>query len=234
MGHSHNHGHGHEVRHFGWCRRPWECYCEVIRFLFATLSGLVFASVVWWLSHRYAGSYGAEGDAAHILSDSMFMFTSVFLALWKHHDKKNEENAEAVGIVANTLFLLMAAMFILYHTFLSDDFHHFSSRWMAVAGMIGLIGNLAQYRILESGDKPEDEGVVHVSRQVSILSLTKQHVFYDILNSAIVIAGAGITLVVSQPRIIDKGLVVIVASAMILSCRDNWKGFRHTRKSHAH
>jgi Co/Zn/Cd efflux system component len=214
------------VAHFFWCRHPATCFCEVNRFLSATVCGLFFASAQFWLANRYAGSYGAEGDAGHMFADSLFMFVSVFLAVWKHYDHSRTNLAEPIGIIANTIFLFGTALAILYHTYFGDEFTHFSIGWMAIAGMIGLIGNLVQYRILEDpagGDMSS----------VSLHSMLKQHVVYDILNSIAVIAGAAISLIVANPRPIDKGLATLLAMAMMWTCYKNMKGV-FTAHSHHH
>lgn len=150
-----SHVHSHEVVHFSWCHKRDSCFCEVNRYLGATVCGLFFAGVQWWLSTRYAGSYGAEGDASHMIADSLFIFVSVFLAVWKYYDKNHTGIAEVIGILTNTLFLFLAALFILYHVFVGEQFTRFSIGWMAIAGLVGLIGNILQYRILESPDEED-------------------------------------------------------------------------------
>lgn len=227
MGHTHSHAlDEHAPEHFERCDHPSTCFCEVNRYFLATMCGLLVAFVQWWFVRNYAGSYGAEGDASHTTADSLFMFVSVFLALWKHFDKKKQLTAEKMGIVLNTAFLVIAAMFIYYRAFFSDEFTTLSGGAMFIAGMIGLVGNIGQYIVLGHAYKDE----------VSLHSTTIQHVVYDIVYSVMVIGGSIFVSLVSgeYARHIDRGIAFLLATLMLYSCMKNLRGLRNTHAHHAH
>lgn len=229
MGHSHNHGHDHGVMHFRWCKNPHTCFCEVNRYLLAMSCGLFFGGVVQWLARKYAGSYGAEGDAWHIISDGLFMFVSACLALWKHYEKDASRKVEILGGIANTVFLFLAALVIIYQVLFDHTCEAFSAGWMGVAGLVGFIGNISQYRILE--EPMEEKSEEEKARHVSILSFTKQHVFYDILNDIAVIADAIVLFFFESLRYLDKGLACFIAASMLWTCYGN---MRKLRRNHEH
>lgn len=206
----HDHAHSHDAGHFLSCVNPKTCFCEVWKYFLATLAGFFFASFQWWLATKWAGSYGAEGDAFHMFADSSFVLVSMFLALWKHYDKKHRHAAEMLGISINSAFLIFAGLAIFYRLYFMEEMHRFSGIWMFAAGMVGLVGNIAQFVIL----KGEEEGL-------SMLSTTRQHVFYDLLYSLLVLAGAVITWAGVWERQIDILIAYILAVAMLYSGGNN-------------
>lgn len=220
----HDHAHSHDAGHFKFCTNREHCFCEVHKFLLATLAGFLFAYLQWQIAVKLAGSRGAQGDAAHMFSDAAFVFVSALLAVFKHYNKKRAHATETLGVVINSLFLFVAGGYVLYRLYAGHEFPVFSGLWMAIAGLVGLAGNAGQLYILHLFGS-EEEGV-------SIHSTTWQHVWYDMLYSAAVIAGSALTWTPWE-REIDFLIALGLGAAMIVS---GWNNL-HTlfgKHDHAH
>lgn len=230
------HGHHHAAAHFSWCGidRQDRCYCEPIRYFLSAGWGFLFASVQWYLATRIAGSHGAEGDASHAFADSSFILISAFLALFKHADREHAGNFDVAGIWVNSLFLMGAALYIAYALVFGKGFSLFSSEFMLVAGLVGLVGNAFQVIVL---------GETH-DHQVSMHSTTKQHIMYDMLYSAVVMGAAVLAMAAewllegqasAVTRTIDVLVAVFLSGAMFLGGSKNLRdlyGRGHHRHHH--
>lgn len=196
------HGHGHEVAHFKRCSNPEVCFCEVNRYVLAAFVGLVFATLELWIARSLAGSYGAESDAGHAYADSGFILISAVLAYWKHYDKKNLSAIDDLGTWINSLFLIVAGLYIFYRLLYGESSVAFAGTMMLAAGFVGLLGNYGQFVAL--GEK-------NLHETPDMHSTTRQHIFYDMLYSGSVMLAAAIVLVMGlKVNFLWQCLVVVI------------------------
>lgn len=226
MGHDHHHSHDdhaddHAPEHFERCDHRDTCFCEVKRYLFASTFGFFFALWQRYIAIKEAGSYGATGDANHMLADNSFILVSAGIALWKHYDKKRQRLADRIGTFLQSSFLITAGVVVAVRT-VEGGFTTFSSGWMFVASLVGIIGSLAQFTALGKT----------ASLAISQHSATLQHVVYDMAFSVIAMA-ASIATMFGHQRAIDVGVAYTLSGAMILTgCWNLWKLW--LGRAHAH
>jgi hypothetical protein len=206
------HGHTHEVAHFKrWCSNPDTCFCEVNRYVLAAVVGFLAATAELRIAWFWAGSYGAESDAGHAYADSGFILISAALAYWKHYDKENLHAIDDLGTWINSLFLILAGLYIFYRLGFGETSVTFAGSAMFGAGVVGLLGNYGQFLAL--GEKMSDDVDMHSS--------TRQHIFYDMLYSGSVMFAAAIVLIMDvETNFVWKCaialLLVLIAAYLIL------------------
>jgi Co/Zn/Cd efflux system component len=209
------HNHVHAVAHFPWCTHPDSCLCEPERYVLAAFVGVVFASLEWWISTAFAGSYGGETDAVHAFADSGFILTSALLALWKRSHVHQARRIDDIGMWMNNLSFIAAGVFILYKLVAGSPLVAFTGGAMFAAGFVGLVGNVLQFKSL--GEKLEGEGTyTH--------SANRSHVFYDTLNSGTVMLGAGLAIVMTADvpmllRVLASVMLCLIAALSIVRFR---------------
>ncbi len=180
------HGHAHDVAHFKSCRNPADCFCEVNRYIVAAVVGLIAATAELGIAWYLAGSLGAESDAGHAYADSGFILISAILAYWKHYTKRSKRKIDDVGTWINSLFLIIAGMYIFYRLIFGEAMVAFAGTMMFLAGVVGLAGNYGQFLAL--GEK-------HLEDMPDMHSTTRQHIFYDMLYSGAVMFASAIVLI---------------------------------------
>ena len=206
------HGHAHDVVHFKSCRNPADCFCEVNRYVVASVVGLIAATAELGIAWYLAGSFGAESDAGHAYADSGFILISAILAYWKHYTKRSKRKIDDVGTWINSLFLIVAGLYIFYRLVFGETTVAFAGSMMFLAGIVGLIGNYGQFLAL--GEK-------HLEDMPDMHSTTRQHIFYDMLYSGGVLFASAIVLIM-ETKVSFVGqcavglLLVVIISYLIL------------------
>lgn len=164
----------------------------VKNYLRAGLVGFIAATLEFWLAKWRAGSKGAESDALHAYSDCLFFFFSAALELWKRYDKRRFQAIDTFGMWINNLYLISAGFYILYdvwrHFYAGQEDIPLNVWFMLLAGVIGMTGNWAQFKALGQTSGKHD---MHHSNW--------SHVLSDMMNSASIVVGSMIMLVMSLP-----------------------------------
>ena len=176
------------VHHLPWCDKEKTniCSCPWVRYVLATIFGIV-AAIMQGFFAFIAQSAEAMSDAGHALADSLAIAPVAFLAYrMVFASSEKSYKIDRIGIIWNTVFLFGISITLFFWFYLVVSTLHYEriilSSWMFVSGIIGLIGNIYQHKVLG-----HDHG-----GDVSTHSTTKQHILYDIIYSFLVLYGAGL------------------------------------------
>jgi hypothetical protein len=205
------HTHAHPVAHFSWCTHPDACYCEVNRYAFAGIEGLIAAWIGWQISVR-GGTYGGETNSLHDFSDGGFILLSAFLALLKRFHPKNAHVLDDLGMWLNNLSFIAVGTYMLYKILYVGLPPQFAGGMMFLAGLVAFAGNILQFWLLGE----------HLSGESDMHHASRAHVFYDILNSWAVMLGASLALVMGfevHPLLRSVVAMLLVLITMLAAIR---------------
>lgn len=207
MNHHHDH-HGHVDSH----EHAGSHLREAWQYLLSALWGFAFGGAQFLLVKFLASSYGAEGDASHTFADSSFILVSSLLAVWKHRQLHKHERIEKIGVIVQSGFFILAAVYIYLQIFFGNRHAALSPTFMFVAGLVGLVGNLVQAKVL---------GHAHAhghGEDLSTHSETLKHIMYDVANSLVVMMSAVLAYISLTDLVPDPEIKFFAAVALVLAC----------------
>jgi cobalt-zinc-cadmium efflux system protein len=207
MAHSHSHGHAHDHRPPAAAGPARDAHRRALRLALALTATYTVVEIAGGL---LTGSLALLADAAHMLSDNLSLALALFAISLAGRPPTPQrsfgyQRAEILAALANGVALLAVSAWILYEAIgrLSDPGDVLGGAMLAVA-FVGLLVNVAAFRILQSG----------ASENLNVAGAMR-HVLADLAGSVGVIAAALVILLTGwqQADPLIGGLIAVLVAA---------------------